>query len=123
MLFTSSPKSVPSLRVVVLAYMCMCHAVRLNVKGLLGAAEESRTGGKGKDPRRQQQRQQQQRKAVMAKGKNEAHISRPVYDDDDGDAGNTHTHTKGRILLRCHRCPPGSRSATASKGCEPLEGR
>lgn len=58
----------------------VCHAVRLNAKGLPAAQGEGRST-----------------RQWCGKGKNKARISGPVYEDDDddeddGDAGDTHTH-------------------------------
>lgn len=62
---------------------------------------------------------------AKAKRKNEAHISGPVYDaddDDDGDAEDTHTRTQNEgFSYGVTAALQGSRSATASKGREPLE--
>lgn len=79
----------------------------------------SRTYGKGKI------REGSSNSKAKAKRKNEAHISRPVYDaddDDDGDAENTHMRTQNEgFSYGVTAALQDSRSATASKSHEPLE--
>lgn len=103
----------------------MCGATRcgLTQKGSPGAGKRATQWSSRTE--REKIREGRAAQSAVAKGKNEVYISGPVYDDDGGDAEDTHTHTQKEGFSSGVTAgvadPKFAGSATASESCELLK--